>query len=132
MRDPNIKWRVNRRPRFTVLDMGEYMAADDGPRETILRNMRYESLARTLVYRHLRRAVARFLASPVRDLGILSKCREDLESERNNATNPQQRENLSYEIRALAAFEQSLNALGVTGLNFSHAPPAMPLKMAIM
>jgi hypothetical protein len=42
MPDPDIRWRINRRPRFTILDMGEYMAAEDGPRETILRNMGFE------------------------------------------------------------------------------------------
>ena len=70
---PKKVWRVNRKPRFTVLDMGEYMAADDGPRETLLRNMKYERLARTLTYRTLYDAVASYLASPTRDRRILER-----------------------------------------------------------
>lgn len=129
MRNPDIKWRVNRRPRFTVLDMGEYMAADDGPRETMLRDMRYERLARTLVYRTLRLAVHSFLVSPTRDRGILARRRDGLERERANATSPQQRENFTYELRALDTFEASVNALGMAGLNFERAAPAAPLSI---
>src|SRR5262245_20980425 len=94
-------WRVNRRPRFTALEMGEYMAADDGPRETMLRHMKYERLARSLSYRNLSQAVASFLSSPIRDQRILGRCRETLEQEREMATNPQQRENLTHELRAM-------------------------------
>jgi hypothetical protein len=129
MRDPRIKWRVNRKPRFTVLTFGEYMAADDGPRETMLRDMKYERIARTLIYRHLHRAISRFLASPTRERGILADCRRTLESERMAATSAQQRENLTYEIRALEAFEASLNALGMAGLNFELAAAASPLQV---
>jgi hypothetical protein len=129
MRNPQTKWRVNRHPRFTVLTLGEYMAADDGPRETILRGMKYERIARTLIYRHLYRAVSRFLVSPTHERGILAECRRALEDERSAASSPQQRENLTYEIRALEAFERSLNALGIGGLNFELARAASPLKI---
>ncbi len=105
------------------------MAADDGPRETLLRDMRYERLARTFIYRQLRPAVAAFLASPTRDRGILARCRARLEHDRDGASNPQKRENFSYELRALDAFERSLNALGVQGMSFEAAPPAAPLKI---
>ena len=125
----DIKWRVNTNPRFTVLELGEYMAADDGPRETMLRDMRYERLARTLIYRHLRLAVTKFVASPTRDRSILEHCRLNLEDEKSSATSTQQGENLAYELRALDAFENSLNALGLGGLNFLPAPPASPLKI---
>jgi hypothetical protein len=91
--------------------------------------MRYERLARTLIYRHLRTAISRFLASPVRDRGILAECRRILEDERAAATSVQQRENLTYEIRALEAFEASLNALGMAGLNFELAAAAVPLHI---
>ena len=124
-----MKWRVNLRPRFTVLELGEYMAADDGPRETILRDMRYERLARSFIYRQLRPAVAAFLASPTRDRGILARCRTRLEHDRNDASHPQKRENFNYELSALDAFERSLNALGGQGMNFEAAPPAAPLKI---
>jgi len=129
MRDPQIKWRVNSKPRFTVLTFGEYMAADDGPRETMLRDMRYERVARTLVYRHLYPTISRFLASPMRDRGILAECRRVLQDERAAATSAQQRENLTYEMRALEAFENSLNALGMAGLNFELAAAAPPLQI---
>src|ERR1700730_11367159 len=129
MPDSDIRWRVNRRPRFTVLDMGEYMAADDGPRETILRNMRYERLAPTLIYRSVIRAVSAFLSSPPRDRSILIRCRVNLEAEREAATLPQQRENITFALRALEAFERSLNALGLDGLSFEFAPAARPLRI---
>jgi len=99
------------------------MAADDGPRETMVRDMKYERKVRTLVYRHLYRAIPSFLTSPTRDRGILLRCRTALEHERDSAANPQQRENLIYEIRALEAFENSLNALGMGGLNFEREFP---------
>jgi len=104
------------------------MAAADGPRETMVRDMKYERKARTLVYRHLYRAIPAYLTSPTRDRGLLLRCREALEHERDAAANPQQRENLTYEIRALEAFENSLNALGMGGLNFYPAPAAAPIK----
>lgn len=129
MPNSDIRWRVNRRPRFTILDMGEYMEAEDGPRETILRNMQFERLAPTLMYRHLRRAVSGFLASPVRDRSILIRCRVNLEAEREAATLPQQRENITFALRALEAFERSLNALGLDGLTFEGAPAAQPLRI---
>lgn len=105
------------------------MAADDGPRETMLRDMRFERLSRTLIYKHLRLAVARFVASPTRNRSILEECRRRLEDEKASATSPQQGENLAYELRALDAFESSLNALGMAGLNFLPAAPASPLKI---
>jgi hypothetical protein len=51
------KWRVKRHPRFTVLDFGEYMAADASPRETIRRAMKYDRIAPTLLYDRLRRTI---------------------------------------------------------------------------
>jgi hypothetical protein len=111
------------------LELGEYMVADDGPRETILRNMRYERLAPTLMYRHLYRAIPRYLTSPTRDRGILTKCRLDLENERASAATPRARDNISYALQALDAFERSLNALPLTGWNLELAPPAKPLRV---
>jgi len=130
MRVPSVKkWRVKRHPRFTVLDFGEYMAADPSPRETILRDMKYERIGRTLIYDRLRRAIPRFLTSPTRDSGILAECRADLVRRRDSATSSQQAENLTYEIRALEAFENSLNALEMGGLNFELAAAARPLQV---
>jgi hypothetical protein len=123
MASSDIIWRVNRTPRFTVLELGEYMAADDGPRETILRNMRYERISRSLMYRLLYQTVASFLASPTRDRRILAKCRIELEEAAAAATNPTQRDNINYELRALDAFERSLNALEIGGINLERAPP---------
>jgi hypothetical protein len=114
-------WRVNRKPRFTVLELGEYMAAEDGPRETILRNMHYERLAPSLIYRSLWRAVTRYLCSPTRDRRFLAECRIELEGAIQSAQNPKQRDNLKYELNALDAFERSLNALEIGGLNLERA-----------
>ncbi len=117
---PKPIWRVNRKPRFTVLELGEYMAADDGPRETIIRNMKYERLARPLTYRTLNQAVSSYLSSPTRDAKILAKCRSLLEHEKATASSPQARENFAYELSALDAFERSTNALGLAGLNLER------------
>ena len=129
MAQSDFKWRVNCRPRFTVLELGEYMAAHDGPRETMLRDMRFERLSRSLIYRVLRPAIANFLASPTRDRGILERCRLRLEDQKASASSPQQRENIAYELRALEAFERSLNALEMAGLTFTKAPAATPLRI---
>jgi hypothetical protein len=56
MSDDPIIWRVNRKPRFPVLSLGEYMATEDGPRQTMRRNMKYERIAPTLIYRKLQKA----------------------------------------------------------------------------
>lgn len=122
-------WRVNRRPRFSVLEMGEYMAADDGPRETLLRNMKYERLARSLTYRKLWLAVTSYIVSPTRDRRILASCRQDLEDSKAITTEPQALENIKYEIRALDAFERSLNMLELSGINLKRAPQASPLMI---
>jgi hypothetical protein len=128
--DPKIIWRVNRKPRFTVLELGEYMAADDGPRETMLRNMRFERLAPTLIYRLLYPAVSAFLTSPTRDRRILAKCREELDRALGDAKSPTQRDNINYEIRALETFERSLNAIEIGGINLTKAPPSKPLQIS--
>jgi hypothetical protein len=127
MFDPPVKWRVNLRPRCSVL-FGEYMAAEASRRETLLRDMKYQKMAPTLNHSRIRRAIARYLASPTHDYRILASCRETLERERDAAANPQ-RQNLTFEIRALDVFERSLNALGIAGVNFELAAPATPLKM---
>ncbi len=129
MAAPEIIWRVNRTPRFTALTLGEYISADDGPRETKLRNMKYERLAQSLLYRNLNDAVTKFLTSPVRDRAILDKCRAHLRAEIANSANPQQRENLTYELSALETFERSLNALPMAGVNYQLAGrPKAPLE----
>ena len=105
------------------------MAADDGPRETMLRDMKYERLARSLTYRVLRPAIVKFLVSPTRDRRILARCRIDLEAMKESALAGQQKENFGYELRALDAFERSLNALDIAGINLVRAPAASPLKV---
>jgi hypothetical protein len=99
------------------------MAADDGPRDTMLRNLKFEKLARTLSYRDVDQAVGQFLASPTRDRKILGRCRDLLEHERTTTINPQQRDNISYQLQALDAFERSLNSLEIAGLNFERVTP---------
>jgi hypothetical protein len=109
--------------------MGEYMAADDGPRETQLRNMKYERLAPSLIYRKLFLAVTGYLVSPTRDRRILAACRQDLEDSKAQATEPQELENIKYELRALDVFERSLNMLELGGINLIRAPQASPLMI---
>ena len=105
------------------------MAADDGPRETLLRNMKYERLARSLTYRKLFQAVTGYLVSPTRDRRILAQCRNELEADKASAKDPQQLENIKHEIRALDTFERSPNALEIGGINLIRAPQASPLMM---
>jgi len=100
------------------------MAAEDGPRETTLRDMHYERLARSLTYRTVRRAVSH---CPTRDRRILAGCKIELESAVAEARNPQRRENLVHELRSLEAFERSLNRLELAGLNLARAPIGNPL-----
>lgn len=126
MPESPIVWRVNRSPRFPILSLGEYMVADDGPRETMRRNMKYERIAPTLIYRKLSKAVASYLASPIRDRMILQNCRDDLQLEQENAATPRARENATYGLRALEAFERSLNALPVSGINLELSPVFPP------
>ena len=122
-------WRVNRKPRFTVLEMGEYMAAEDGPRETMLRNMKYERIARTIGYSELYQAVANFLASPTRDRRILEKCRESLNSQIMLAGTPTAADNLTYQLRALEVFERSLNAMPIGGITLERVGAAGALNL---
>lgn len=82
----------------------------------MLRKMRFERMAPSLLYRTLRKGVIRFLTAPHRDRRILAECRISLEAERDGAANPQRKENFAYELRALDAFERSLNALDLAGL----------------
>lgn len=126
MSDDSIIWRVNRKPRFPVLSLGEYMACEDGPRQTMRRNMKYERIAPTLIFRKVAKSVASYLCSPIRDRRILDRCRDELEQDRDNASNPTARDNAQYAIRALEAFERSLNALPVSGMNITHAPMQKP------
>lgn len=118
MTDTRPIWRVNRHPRFTILEIGAYMAADDGPRETIARDLKYERIARSLTYRILNQAAGNYLLSPLKDHVILHKCRALLEAEKAAATNPKVKEQYTYQLRALDAFEASLNALGLRDVHF--------------
>lgn len=96
------------------------MAADDSPRETLLRNMRYERIGHTLSYREVHGAIASYLASPNRDLRILAAHRELLQQELEQARYSQRRENLARQLRALDDFERGLNALGIAGMQLSR------------
>lgn len=102
------------------------MVADDGPRETMRRNMKYERISPTLLYTKLQRAVASYLASPSRDRRILERCRDELEREREHAGSPKARENATYVLRALEVFERSLNAAPVGGLTLTLPPIYKP------
>ena len=129
MESPRARWRVNSRPKFSVLEMGAYMVAEDDARETMLQNVKYQRLAPVPLYRHLYSAIPRFLASPTRDFGILDKCRADVEGDRDTAATPRARDNFTYELRALEAFQRSFNALSLQGWTLERAPPAAPLKV---
>lgn len=93
------------------------------------RNMKYERLAPTLIYRRLQKGVSSYLSSPVRDRRILDRCRDDLESERENSSSPTARDNAQYALNALDAFERSLNALPITGMNLTLAPLQRPMMI---
>lgn len=121
MEDLKPIWRVNLSPRFTALEMGEYMATDEGPRETFARDMKYERLARTLTYRRVYQAVAAFLSGPTRDFRVIERCRKELNEELAVALEPQAAMNIKHELAALAAFEQSLNKLELGGMDIVRA-----------
>ena len=124
-----IVWRVNRKPRITALTLGEYMATDDSQRETICRNLKYERLAPSILYSKVSEAIAGYLSSKTRDRGILTQCREFLEEEKERAIKPQQKENATYALRSLAAFEAGLNALPIGGLQLERPPTSLPYSI---
>ena len=106
------------------------MAADDGPRETLRRDMRFERVARTLRYDHVPRAIGRYLASPTRNQAILAECEALLEIEIREARSRERRANLSHELRALRDFQAGLNALSVNGLQmWRHGHVFRPLEL---
>ena len=93
------------------------------------RNMKYERIAPTLIYRRLQKGVASYLSSPIRDRRILDRCRDDLEKERENASTSTARDNAQYALRALETFERSLNALPIAGVNLTLAPLQKPMMI---
>ena len=103
------------------------MTAEDGPRETMRRNMKYERISPTILYSKLQRAVASFLASPIRDRRILDRCKSELEAERDSAKTPRAAENAKYALQSLDAFERSMNSLPVGGFTMSLPPIFAPL-----
>lgn len=102
------------------------MVADDGPRETMRRNMKYERIAPTIIYSKVQEAISSFLASPTRDRGIIGQTRQLLEDEREATPNPTKRDNATYALRSLDAFENSLNALPLAGLQLQRPPKYRP------
>lgn len=120
--DTPIIWRVNRSPRISALELGEYVANGDDKRETMRRNYKYERMISSILYSRVNQSAARFLASPTRDRRILADCRAYLEQERDNATVPQQVDNAKYAIRSLDTFERAMNALPIGGVKVEHAP----------
>ena len=106
--------------------MGEYMASDDGPRETLRRNMKYERIAPTLLYRKLQLAVANYLADPFHKRQTLEKCRDELMSARDGANSPTARDNAVYALRALETFENSMNALPLSEVIMARPPIYKP------
>lgn len=96
--------------------MGHYMAADDSPRETSRREMKYERFGHTLRNDLVRRSIRRFLLSPTRDLAILASCEDHLKAKIAEATTHGARENLMHQLRALNDFQRGLNELGISGL----------------
>lgn len=123
-------WRINERPRFTALTLGAYMAADDGPRETMRRDMRFERVARTIRYDNVRRAIGRFLASPTRSLAILAECEQMLEHEIREARSRERRASLAHELRALQDFQAGLNSLNLGGFQlWKHGHVFRPMDI---
>ncbi len=118
MSNPQYVWRVNKRPRFTVLEFGELMAADDGPRETLLRDSKYERLYRSIGYRDVNRTVRRYLSSATRSRTIILDGRDALEQRKESAGDPKELTNIDLQIAALDAFDASLNTLPIAGLEF--------------
>lgn len=94
------------------------MAADDGPRETFLRDAKYERLYRSIGYRDVNRTVRRFLSSPIRSKAILLDGKEDLERRKAGSDDPKERANIDLQIAALNAFETSINMLPIAGVEF--------------
>lgn len=92
------------------------MAADDGPRETILRDAKYERVIRSLLYRDITETVKQYLSSPIRDARILAKGRARLNSLLESADDPTRKSNMRHQIATLDAFESALNSLGLGGL----------------
>ncbi|NMJ42811.1 hypothetical protein GWK16_16315 [Roseomonas sp. JC162] len=120
-------WRVNRRPRITAFELGEYIAADDDPRDTIVRGMKFERIARSTLYRTVRMAIARYLAGQSRDPTILEACRADLLNRRRSATSQQQSRNLDHEIAALDAFQKASPHLDTAGCIVTRASIQRPM-----
>lgn len=96
--------------------MGAYMAADEGPRETLRREMKYERLGHTLRNDDVRRAIRDFLLSPTRSLAILASCEDRLRAKISEAASTKARDNLTHQMRALNDFRNGLNELGIHGL----------------
>lgn len=92
------------------------MSLDDGPRETMRRDMKYERMGRTLRNQQVQQAIANYLGSPTRDGRILADCRSWLEHEIAEARTNQRRENFKHQLRSLSDFEGTLNVLGLGGV----------------
>lgn len=102
------------------------MAADDGPRETLLRDSRYEREFRSISYRPVNDIVTRFMSSPTRSRVILAEGRDALSQQREAAIDPKAQSNIDLQIAALDAFERALNIIAMAGLEFERVSLKQP------
>lgn len=92
------------------------MAADEGPRETIERDAKFEKIARSISYVPVEQCAAHYLASPTRDRVILARGRKLLDDRRAATLDPKKRNQIELQIAALDAFERQLNQLEIADL----------------
>jgi len=127
MAEPEIFYRVHRKPRMSVAMFGEYMAAEDDERETVARNAKFAKTARAVTYKQARGVLRSFITSDRRDLRILYDAIESWKAEVGNPKNPPEgKDELQACIEALESVLSNYNALGFGTLSTSRAPHRQP------
>jgi hypothetical protein len=124
---PEIYYRVYSSPRISAAMLGDYMAAEDDERETIIRNAKYAKTTRVVTYRDARKLLRRFLGS---DLRRIQDLHDSIESWEEDLGNPlfseYQKDERRACIEAIKAFLSNYNRIGFSGFSITRAPAAQP------
>jgi hypothetical protein len=124
---PEIFYRVYPNPRISAAMLGDYMAAEDDERETIIRNAKYAKTTRVVTYRDARRVLRRFLASDMRRIQDLHDSIESWEADLGNPFFSEYQKNERQAcIESLRAFLSNYNRTGFSGFSITRAPAPQP------
>jgi hypothetical protein len=117
--------KVRADPGLSAYQLADFMTSSYAGQITILTNAKYIETGKPKIiqYSIARAAIANFLVSPTRDLGILAQAISTLQQRQNDsALSAFAQDDAKRSIEVIETFQKSLNSMALDG-NVFEAPP---------